>query len=158
MSFWKGKKVLITGGAGFIGSHLVEEILRREKNVSVTVADLCAKPSNLRAVIKDVRYMKLDLFSLDNCLKACRGQDVVFNLAAHVGGVGYNAEHPGTMFRDNTELFSNILEAARRREVERFLVVSSACVYPRYCTIPTPETEGFKDWPEDTNEGYGWSK
>src|SRR5271163_4342883 len=62
------------------------------------------------------------------------------------------------MFRDNVLISSNMLEAARQAGVERFLVVSSACVYTRHCTIPTPESEGFEGWPEDTNEGYGWAK
>ena len=160
MSFWNGKKVLVTGGAGFIGSHLVEELLRQAPQCKITVADRLdpGRKSNLAAVIKDVKLFPVDLLEFDNCRKMCRGQDVVLNLVAKVGGVGYNAAHPGTMFRDNIALSNKMIEAARLAGVERFLVVSSACVYPRFCTVPTPESEGFKDWPEDTNEGYGWAK
>jgi GDP-L-fucose synthase len=160
MGFWDRKKVLVTGGAGFIGSHVVEELLRRGKGLKVTVADNLSTGhlDNLAAVKKDVKLMKADFLSLSDCLKACKGQDVVLNLAAKVAGVGYNSTHHATMFRDNLAVTSNMLEAARKAGVERFLVVSSACVYSRHCKIPTPESEGFKDEPEETNRGYGWAK
>lgn len=158
--FWDGKKVLITGGAGFIGSHLAEELLRRGRNVRITVADNLSKNrrKNIAAIRKDIRVVKTELDSFEEARKICRGQDIVLNLAARVGGVGYNSKHHGTMFRENMLISCHMLEAARLAEVERFLAVSSACVYPRFCTIPTPETEGFRDSPEQTNEGYGWAK
>lgn len=142
-----------------MGSHLVERLLRRGKDVRVTVADDLrnGRRENLAAAA-GIKFISPDLLDFDACRKACKGQDIVLNLAAHVGGVGYNAAHPGTMFRDNMLLSGNVIEAARLAGVERFLVVSSACVYTRHCTIPTPESEGFLDWPEDTNEGYGWAK
>ena len=159
-AFWKGKKVLVTGGAGFIGSHVVEQLLERAPTVKITVADRMTPEhkDNLASVIKDVRVLTADLRSTEACRAACRGQDVVLNLAASVAGVGWNMSHHGTMFRDNMTLALNMLDAARLESVKRFLVVSSACVYPRACTIPTPESEGFKDSPEVTNEGYGWAK
>ena len=80
------------------------------------------------------------------------------HLAASVGGIEYNIKHPASIFIDNMRVFMNCLEAAREAQLERTLVTSSACVYPRICTIPTPEEEGFRDRPEPTNEGYGWSK
>lgn len=160
MGFWDGKKVLVTGGAGFIGSHVVEALLSRAPSARVTVTDsfVAGKRRNLFAVRERVRVVKTDLRDLDNCHQVCKGQDVVLNLAARVGGIGYNVAHPGTMFRDNMRLGLNMLEAARRSAVERFLVVSSACVYPRLCVIPTPESAGFSGAPEQTNEGYGWAK
>jgi GDP-L-fucose synthase len=80
------------------------------------------------------------------------------NLAAKVAGIGWNAAHPASMFMDNMSLFFSSMRAAATVGVERYLVTSSACVYPRHCSIPTPETEGFRDEPEPTNAGYGWAK
>ncbi|HEX4047748.1 MAG TPA: NAD-dependent epimerase/dehydratase family protein [Elusimicrobiota bacterium] len=160
MGYWDRKKVLITGGGGFIGSHVVELLLKAGKGVRVTVADRPGptKRRNLKAVWKDVEFKKAELSDPQAVLRLCRGQDVVLNMAASVGGVGWNSVHPGSLFRDNVAIGVNVLEAARRAGVGRFLVVSSACVYPRDCAIPTPETEGFRAAPEKTNEGYGWAK
>lgn len=158
MSYWRRKKVLVTGGAGFIGSHVTERLAAA--GARVTVADGFGPDAkrNLKAVWKDVRRVKADLMDPRQCDKAAKGHDVVLNLAARVAGVGYNVDHHGTMFRDNTALSMNMLEAARKAGVGRYLVVSSACVYPRDCMVPTPESEGFRDRPEATNEGYGWAK
>ncbi len=160
MAFWDGKKVLVAGGAGFIGSHVVEELLRRGRRVSVTVADSLTPPrlKNLSHVKKELRLKSIDFLDPDQCLKACRGQEIVLNLAARVAGVGHNSQHHGTMFRENMLISSHMIEAARRTQVERFLIVSSVCVYPHHCGIPTPESEGSRDRPEPASEGYGWAK
>ncbi|MFA6092461.1 MAG: NAD-dependent epimerase/dehydratase family protein [Elusimicrobiota bacterium] len=159
MGFWDGRRVLVTGGAGFIGSHVVELLSAAGRGVKVTAADDMSngRKENLSAA-PDVRLETADLKDFDACRRVCEGQEIVLHLAARVGGVGFNVAHPGTMFRENMLLAGNMIEAARLAGVERFLMVSSACVYPRFCTIPTPEGEGFKDWPEDTNDGYGWAK
>ncbi|MBI5884332.1 MAG: NAD-dependent epimerase/dehydratase family protein [Elusimicrobia bacterium] len=158
--FWKDKAVLVTGGAGFAGSHVVEELLRRDHTVRVTVADdlSSGRRENLRSVYKKVRFVRGDLRELENAMTACRGQSAVLHLAARVWGVEYNQKHPASMFRDNVLLAAQVLEAARSCEVERFLMTSSVCVYPREAAIPTPESEGFAGTPEPTNEGYGWAK
>ncbi len=82
----------------------------------------------------------------------------MLHLAVKQGGLGYSIKNQSVMFRENMLSFLNVIEAARLENVERMLTTSSACVYPRFCTIPTPETEGFLDEPEPTNSGYGWSK
>lgn len=160
MGFWKGKKVLVTGGAGFIGSYVVEQLVEKEADVLTTVIDnlQSGELKNLKRVRDRIKFVRADLRNMEECLKICKGKEIVMNLAARVGGIEYNRLHLGTMFRDNMLISLNVLDAARQVGVERFLVVSSACAYPHNCTIPTPEEEGFKESPEPTNEGYGWAK
>lgn len=158
MNFWKDKKVLVTGGAGFIGSHLVERLVAGGARVRVVDNLENSSLENLGKVKDKIEFRQKDLRILKDCLEASRNQEIVLNLAAKVGGIEFNRKHLGTIFRDNILISTQMLEAARLNNIKRFLVVSSACVYPRYCTIPTPEEEGFKDVPEPTNEGYGWAK
>lgn len=156
--FWKNKKVLVTGGAGFIGSHLVEKLV--EKGSSVTVLDNLQNGNlkNLKNIKNDINFVKGDCRDRETVERACRKKDIVMNLAARVGGIEYNRTHQATMLEDNLLIGAIVLEGAKKAMVERFLVVSSACVYPRNCSIPTPESEGFLDEPEPTNGGYGWAK
>jgi len=157
-SFWKNKNVLISGGGGFIGSHLAEILLELEAQVSITIRNKDSNHDFINHVIDKIKIYYGDLKEYNNCLEATSKQSVVFNLAAKVGGLEYNIKHPGSIFRDNLLVFMNILETSRVNRVDRFVTVSSACVYPRFCTIPTPEEEGFRDEPEPTNQGYGWAK
>ena len=157
-AFWKDKKVLVTGGTGFIGSYVVENLV--SLGSKVTVFDRMNK-----GVIKNIEYLKNkvkfvsgDCTNIIDAKNACKDQEIVLNLAAHVGGIEYNIFHQATMLRDNLLIATIMLDAALANKVERFLVVSSACVYPRECKIPTPETEGFILEPEPTNGGYGWGK
>lgn len=157
-NFWKGKKVLVTGGAGFIGSFVAEKLVWKNANVVILDNLQNGNLKNLKDVKDKIKFIKGDCRDLVTAKNACQGIDVVFNLAARVGGIEYNRTHQGTMLRDNLMIGATIIEAARKASVERFLVVSSACVYPRNCSIPTPESEGFLDEPEPTNGGYGWAK
>lgn len=157
-NFWKEKKVLITGGAGFIGSHVVEKLVDRGAKVSVMDNLSGGSLANLAKVKNEVTFIKGNCAVLEEAEKACKDKDIVMNLAAKVGGIEYNRTHQATMFRDNLPIETTMIEAARKAKVNRFLVVSSACVYPHDCSIPTPESEGFLDEPEPTNGGYGWAK
>lgn len=150
--------MLVTGGAGFVGSHVVELLL--EEGAIVRVVDNLSNGTleNLNKVKDRIEFIHGNLENLDDCKKSTKEMDIVLNLVAKVGGIKFNVEHPGTMFRDNVIVNTNMLEAARINNVERFLVISSACVYPRFCKIPTPESEGFVGTPEPTNFGYGWAK
>ncbi|HAA75741.1 TPA: GDP-fucose synthetase [Candidatus Latescibacteria bacterium] len=156
-SFWQNKRVLVTGGAGFIGSHVVELLVAEGADVTVPVRTE-GRDGFLESVRSQIKVKAADLMVERDCRAVTEGQDVVMNLAADVGGIEYNVAHPASIFRNNLQAYMNCIEAARCEGVERFLVTSSACVYPRHCSIPTPEDEGFSDRPEPTNEGYGWSK
>ncbi len=156
-AFWRGRRVVVTGGAGFIGSHLVERLLPFCGSVVVPTRREGVPPF-LRQVATDVVLVRGDLRDPAVADEALRGADVLLSLAAVVGGIGYNETHHASIFRDNITVFLATMEAARRASVGRVLVVSSACVYPRFCSIPTPEADGFVDRPDPSNEGYGWSK
>jgi GDP-L-fucose synthase len=157
-NFFTDKKVLVTGGSGFAGSHFVEKLVEKGAFVTVIYRNEKKANKNLHKVLQKITLIKGDLSNSSFCDQITQGMDVVCHLAADVAGIHYNIAHPGTIFRENISIFMNVLDAARKNNVDRFLTVSSACVYTRNCTIPTPEGEGFKDLPEPTNEGYGWAK
>ncbi len=157
-TFWKNKKVLVTGGTGFIGSHLVELLLKHESRVRVLDRMTDGKIKNISHLKDKVEFLRGDCADLQSARAACAGMEVVMNLAAKVGGIEYNIAHQADMFRDNMMISSTMIEAARLADVERYLVVSSACVYPHDAQIPTPESEGVRGEPEPTNSGYGWAK
>ncbi|HCM82169.1 MAG: hypothetical protein UV63_C0001G0072 [Microgenomates group bacterium GW2011_GWC1_43_11] len=156
--FWKNKHVLVTGGTGFIGSFVVEKLVKLGASVSVLDMMRDGKVKNIGYLKDTARFIKGDCTDRETAREACKNQDIIMNLAAHVGGIEYNRFHQATMFRDNILIASTMLEAARIEHVERFLVVSSACVYPHDARIPTPESEGQRGEPEPTNGGYGWAK
>lgn len=160
MSWLDRKTILVAGGTGFIGSHVVEQLLKRAPRARVTVAFRRGGPGrrNLAAVAKDVRWVAADLFSPRDCRRACRGQEVVLNVAGRVAAVAYNAAHPAAMYRDNAAIAGNLLEAARLEGARRFLLVSSASVYALDAPVPTPESAGLAGRPDASSEGYAWAK
>ena len=153
--FWAGRTVLVTGGNGFVGSHLVERLVQAGARVTSTASSEQTRWRFLDAVRGDIQTAVGDLRDRAHARRLVAGQQLVFHLAGHVGGIAYNIAHPGSVFQENLEPFLSVIEAARVEGVGRFVVTSSACVYPRFCSIPTPETEGFEGRPEPTNEGYG---
>jgi GDP-L-fucose synthase len=158
MSFWKGKKVLVTGGAGFIGSYLTELLAAEDARVTVTDNLVRGEKWRIQNVLNRIDLKILDLFEYKNCLEACEGKDVVLNLAAKVTGIEYNRFNMADMFETNMKLQMNVLHAAAECNVDRFLQVSTACIYPHDAKVPTPESEGERGSPEPTNEGYGLAK
>lgn len=158
MGFWAGRRVCVTGGAGFVGSHLVEILVAAGAKVRVADNLERGKRDNLSAVAADIEFVQTDLRDGAQARTACKDMEVVMNMAARVTGIQYNREHHGEMFTANNLISTQVLEAARLESVQRFLCVSTACIYPHDATVPTPESEGDRGTPEPTNEGYGWAK
>jgi len=144
MGFWLGKKILITGGAGFLGSFIVE-ILINEKRVN---------PEN----IKVPRSSTMDLRKWENCVDTVKDVDVVIHLAAKVGGIGFNRKYPATLFYDNAIMGIQLMEAARREGVEKFVAIGTVCAYPKYTPVPFREEALWNGYPEETNAPYGLAK
>ena len=158
MSFWKDKKVLVTGGAGFIGSYLSQLLVENGARVSIADNLIRGTRSRIARILDHVDLKILDLTDIRNCLEVSRSQDVVLNLAAKVTGIEYNRFNMADMFESNMKLQMNVLQAASESGVKRFLQVSTACIYPHDAKVPTPESEGERGAPEPTNEGYGYAK
>lgn len=156
--FYANKRVVVTGGAGFIGSHVVEMLVARGAQVTVPVRKENSAEF-LKAVQNKIAIVEADLRDRPRVEALMKGQDIVMNLAAAKGGgIAHSMKHHGSLFRDNMEPFLQVLDAAREARVERFLVVSSACVYSKDARSPAPEEDGFVGVPEAANAGYGWSK
>jgi len=149
---YKGKNVLVTGGTGLIGSHLVELLIKGGADIRAVVHTRRA-PIELR----DVDIVHGDLTKWASCVEAAKGMDYVFHLAAVVGGVGRNVAHPAGMFTPNILMNTQMLEAARLEGVERYLYTSSACVYPGNLDF-FAEERGWNGPPARSNAAYGWVK
>lgn len=158
MKFWMGKKILVTGGAGLIGSHLVEALVRHGAVVSVVDNLKRGNPDNLQQVRKDIDFFQDDLSDANICSRSCRGKAIVFHLASDAYGLSYSHTHHSEILSNNLILNANMLKAAQTCAVERLFLVSSSCVYPDHAPAPTKESEGFSGEPETANIGYGWSK
>ncbi|MBP7793267.1 MAG: NAD-dependent epimerase/dehydratase family protein, partial [Candidatus Goldbacteria bacterium] len=155
-NFWQNKRVLVTGGGGFIGSHLCEFLI--ERNAQVTCGDLSIGNLKDSPLKNKIKFLKINFFNNDECIRKIKNFDVVMHLAAKVGGINYNMKYMSDIYIDNLLILSNVIKSVSTNKIQNILLVSSACVYPHDAIIPTPETEGFRGIPEETNEGYGWAK
>ncbi len=152
-SFWKNKRVLVTGGFGFIGLHVVEALLKKGSIVSMTMNSI-RKPSSL----KGVRIIPSDLTVLHDCMRATAHQDIVLNLAAMDGGATFKKQFPADIFRTNVFIALNILESARRNKLERVLLMSSTNVYSNGDNFPVKEDTEYTPVGHDATFGYTWAK
>lgn len=139
----KNKRILVTGGAGFLGNFVVQKLLKRgvlKKNISIP------------------RSKDFDLRKWENCQKVVKGHDIVIHLAAKVGGIGYNREIPGQMFYDNLMMGTQLMEAARLAGIKKFVAIGTICAYPKFTPVPFSETSLWNGYPEETNAPYGLAK
>jgi nucleoside-diphosphate-sugar epimerase len=165
MSFWNSRKVMVTGGASFIGSHLVERLVKLGSRVSVSDDLSSGKLENLEAVRGGVNFSKGDLRDRAFAERVIKGQDLVFHLAACHGGRGYIDTHP-VECSTNMILDGTVFAAAASAGVERVCFASSACVYPVNLQASTSHGIYLKEeWADALVPGaaaadgeYGWAK
>jgi GDP-L-fucose synthase len=143
MSYWSSKSVVVTGGAGFLGSHVVERLsdagctrifVPRSREYDLT------KESAIRRLLDDAE------------------PDVVIHLAAVVGGIGANRLNPGRFFYDNLIMGAQLMEQARLRGIDKFVATGTICAYPKFTPVPFTEDHLWDGYPEETNAPYGLAK
>jgi len=143
MTFWDNKNILLTGGAGFLGSYVVEQFASR--GVS-------------RDQIRIPRSRETDLRVWESCVDVVSDVDIVIHLAAKVGGIGFNQNNPATLFYDNAMMGIQLIEAARQEGVEKCVIVGTVCAYPKFTPVPFSEDALWNGYPEETNAPYGLAK
>jgi len=142
-NFFKDKRVVVTGGDGFLGSYISEKLRKRNcKNILIPK-------------IEDYNLVKLDDI---NRMYADMKPEIVIHLAAVVGGIGANREHPGRFFYENLMMGVQLIEQARLRKVPKFVAIGTICAYPKFTPVPFKEEDLWKGYPEDTNAPYGLAK
>jgi len=137
------KRVLITGGAGFLGSHVVEEL----KNLG------CKHLFVFRSSEYDLRKPGETIRLFDE-----KKPQVVIHLAAVVGGIGANRNSPARFFYDNLMMGAEVIEQAHRHQVEKVVAIGTVCAYPKYTPVPFREENLWDGYPEETNAPYGIAK
>jgi GDP-L-fucose synthase len=143
MSFWTEKSVLVTGGAGFLGSRVVEKLKERGcQDVFVP------------------RRMNYDLRERDDIQRAIKdaAPNIIIHLAARVGGIGANLAHPAEFFYDNLMMGVQLLHEAWKAGVRKFVAIGTVCAYPKYAPVPFHEDHLWDGYPEETNAPYGLAK
>jgi GDP-L-fucose synthase len=137
------KRILVTGGAGFLGKQVVARLL-----AAGAQADKITVP----------RSKDYNLCQWEACQRAVDQQDIVVHLAAHVGGIGLNREKPAELFYDNLMMGTQLIHAAYQAGVEKFTCVGTICAYPKFTPVPFKEDDIWNGYPEETNAPYGVAK
>jgi len=142
--FWDSRTIMVTGGAGFLGSHLIEHLEERAPNAEIFVP----------------RSPEYDLRKEADIRRAFTnsGADVVIHLAATVGGIGANRDNPGRYFYDNAIMGIELMEMARQFDIDKFTILGTICSYPKHTPVPFEEEHLFDGYPEETNAPYGIAK
>jgi GDP-L-fucose synthase len=143
MNFWQDRRVIVTGGAGFLGSYVVEKLKERGgNNIFVPLVE------------------DYDLTKEKNIIKLYQDYpaDIVIHLAAVVGGIGANRENPGKFFYDNLVMGAMLMEYARQFKVDKFVAIGTICAYPKFTPVPFKEEDLWNGYPEETNAPYGLAK
>jgi len=145
MTFWENKRVLVTGGGGFLGRHVVQKLEAHG-----------ADPAKIFVP----RSKDYDLRTWDGIDRALTDgePDIVIHLAAVVGGIGANRENPGKFFYENAIMGIQLMEQARLAEVEKFVTIGTVCSYPKFTPVPFHEDDLWNGYPEETNAPYGIAK
>lgn len=143
MSFWADKRVLVTGGNGFLGSYVVEKLKQRGCN------DIFVP-----------RSKEFDLISQQaiEAMLHAHQPNTIIHLAAVVGGIGANRENPGSYFYQNLMMGAMLMEQARLAKVEKFVAIGTICAYPKFTPVPFREEDLWIGYPEETNAPYGLAK
>jgi GDP-L-fucose synthase len=137
------QRILLTGGAGFLGRWVTRELAARGVSSEQILTP---------------RSRDLDLRAFEACRTAVARRDVVIHLAGRVGGIGFNRERPGELFYDNLMMGVQLMEAARREGVKKFVAVGTVCAYPKHTPVPFAESSLWDGYPEETNAPYGLAK
>jgi len=143
VSFWTNKRVTVTGGAGFLGSHLVKKLGQRGcKNIFIPLIE---------------EYNLIDSEAIKRLYRDAK-PDIVIHLAAVVGGIGANRENPGKFFYDNIMMGVQMMEQARQFGIKKFVALGTICCYPKFTPVPFKEEDLWNGYPEETNAPYGLAK
>jgi nucleoside-diphosphate-sugar epimerase len=154
------KNILVTGGAGFIGSHLVKRLVKEGHNVTVVDNLERGKIDFLTEVIENIKVVMCDLTNYNECKKYFIKKDIVIHLASKVGGIGTYTSKPYEVMHSNMEMDKNVLKCVIENKIHKYFYASSAHVYPKELqTIPnSPMIKESEAYPANPELTYGWAK